>query len=93
MFLKNLIYFLSKGIALFVIKMLSSLVIGTACAIIVQVLIDSSTLSFIFVLLSVTLAFLRLIWNYRLMGVIVINLFFVTLFLLFKLYVGVALLK
>ena len=71
-------------------KIASGLVLGLTAAIIVQTLLKSGAFSLIFVAIGCALAFLRLVWSYKFMGLAVVNLFFIFLFFLFKLYVSMA---
>ena len=91
MFLLNLFKFVVLSVVLLLVcKIISSILFGLAGAIVVQILTDSSTFAFVFVLISLSLAFLRLIWSYTFKGLVVINLFLIALFFLFKLYVSIS---
>lgn len=72
------------------LKILSGFILGFTIAIIVQTLLKTGLFSVIFVTLTMTLAFLKLVWNYKFMGLIVCNLVFILLFLLFQLYVNIS---
>ena len=78
------------NIILWVCKAFSSFFVGFTIAIIIQTLLNSGTFSVVFITLSMALAFLKLVWNYKFIGLIVCNLFFTSLFLLFKLYVNLS---
>lgn len=72
------------------LKIFSGFILGFTIAIIVQTLLKSGIFSVIFVTITMTLAFLKLVWNYKFMGLIVCNLVFISLFLLFQLYVSMS---
>jgi len=72
------------------LKIFSGFILGFTTAIIVQTLLKSGIFSVIFVTITMTLAFLKLVWNYKFMGLIVCNLVFISLFLLFQLYVSMS---
>ena len=72
------------------LKIFSGFILGFTIAIIVQTLLKSGIFSVIFVTITITLAFLKLAWNYKFMGLIMCNLFFIVLFLLFQLYINMS---
>ena len=90
MFIGKISVFLVLKSLLISCKILSGIVLGLGLAIAVQALTNCSTLAFVFVVVSVTLAFIRLTWPYKFKGLIVVNLLFVVLFFLFKLYVKIS---
>ena len=69
------------------LKIVSALLVGFTIAVIVQGFLDSQILSFIFITITVAMAYLKLIWFYRWIGLIACNLFFIALFLFLKLYI------
>ena len=71
-------------------KIVSGLILGLTLGIIVQTLTNSGVFSLIFIMIAVTLAFLRLVWSYRFMGLALVNLFFISVFLILKLYVSMS---
>ena len=71
-------------------KIASSLVIGLTIGIIIQTLTNSGTFSLVFMIIAASMAFLKLVWHYKFMGLAVINLFFISLFLILKLYISMS---
>ena len=72
------------------LKMISGLIVGLTTAIIVQTLTGAGVFSLVFVTVAGLCAFLKLVWHYKWMGLMVVNLFFISLFLILKLYVSAA---
>lgn len=75
---------------LFFCKIISGLILGLTIGIIVQTLTGSGVFSFIFIIIAVTGAFIKLVWHYKFMGLAVTNLFFISFFLILKLYVSIS---
>ena len=71
-------------------KIISGLILGMTMGIIVQVWLDAGVFSLVFVTLVFTSAFVKLVWHYQFMGLAVVDLFFISLFLVLKLYVSAA---
>ncbi len=86
---KTDVKFISWLLLLF-LKVFSGFILGFTIAIIVQTLLKSGVFSVIFITLTMTLAFVKLVWNYKFMGLIVCNLLFISLFFLFQLYVSMS---
>lgn len=71
-------------------KILSGVILGFIISVIIYSLTQIGTLSIVFIILSTTLAFLRIVWHYKFMRLICTNLLFISLFLLLKLYIYIA---
>ncbi len=69
------------------LKVLSGGFLGFTVAIIVQSLLNAGVFSVIFITLTIGMAYIKLVWHYRWIGLIACNLFFVALFLFLKLYI------
>ena len=92
-FIDNIQYKLktsSKEIGLFIFKLLTGLFVGLTLTLIFQEMIGYGTLSFIFVLLTVAFAFLRISKGWNSLGVMVFNLICVLLGLLVRMYILLA---
>ena len=68
-------------------KIISGFFIGFTIAVIAKGFLNLGTLSFVFLTITVGMAYLKLIWFYRWIGLIACNLFFIALFLFLKLYI------
>lgn len=92
-FMDNIQYRLktsSKEIGLFLFKSLTGLFVGLTLTLIFQEMIGYGTLSFVFVLLTVTFAFLRIAKGWNGLAVMVFNLICVLLGLLIRMYILLA---
>ena len=82
---KENLYFLSASLVF--LKIISGGFLGFTVAIIIQNLLDAGAFSVVFMTITIGLAYTKLVWNYRWIGLIACNLFFVALFLFLKLYI------
>lgn len=82
--------FLRIPFLLFFIKIFSGFTLGMTLAVIIANLTTAGTLSMVFIIVVTTSAFLKLVWYYRSMGLIFVNLLFIILFLLVKLYINIS---
>ena len=73
--------------SLILLKIISGGFLGFTVAIIVQNLLDTGVLSVVFVIFTIGMAYIKLIWHYRWIGLIACNLFFIALFLFLNLYI------
>ena len=72
------------------LKTLSGVILGLTLSIVIQVLAGIGIFSMTFITITTTFAFLKLTWYLKYRGLITIDLFFISLFFLFKLYVHVS---
>ena len=79
-----------SSIVLLILKIISGIILGLTFATIIQILIDTGVLSMIFIMITTATAFIKLTWYLKYKGLIVINLVFISLFFLFKLYISIA---
>lgn len=75
---------------LLVSKVISGFVIGFTVAVIAHSIFNIGILSVVFILVSTTFGFLKLVWFYRFKGLLYTNLVFISLFLILKLYISIA---
>ena len=81
---------LLKGYALLFFKLLSAGFIGLLIALIGQALLDYRYFSFMFIFLTVGFAFFSLVKKFGVLGVVLVDLLFILLLVLIKVYIVIA---
>ena len=81
---------LLKAYALLLFKILSACFTGVLIALIGQALLDYRYFSFMFIFLTVGFAFFSLVKKFGVLGVILVDLLFILLLVLIKVYIAIA---
>lgn len=80
----------SKSLGLFLLKTFSGMFLGLALALIVRGLMGLANFAFIFVIVMMTMAFLKLSSRWKFQGVLLFNLFCVMTAMLLRMYILIA---
>ncbi len=82
--------FMARRLVLLLFKLFSAMAVGVFIALVGQALINYSYFSFMFIFLTVLLSFWTLVKKWDFLGVLLVDLFFILMIIIVRLYIVIS---